>query len=330
MKKYNDINYKDEIKLPMLNEGVVLDGLNLKSFAIKNEINSQATYKDFVAFKQNTIAAPIRVMGIALHNGQHVAVELLPAPANYGVQFQINNQLIRADFQNVVQSPLCTEIRNNNGDNISTIEHLLSALYGLGIDNILIKTDGNELPILDGSAAMWVKKIAQVGINAQEITRSYYKITREIRVEHGDSFAVLRPYHGFKMDYTIDYQNPFIGRMQKIMEITPESFQSELMLARTFCLASEIDYMRSVNKAQGGSLENAVVVSDTGIINPEGLRYPDEFVRHKMLDAVGDLALAGRSLLAHYECYKGGHALNNKLLRALFSDSANYIEASYP
>ncbi len=286
--------------------------------------------KDSMANKQFTIGRPVKVAGVALHDGQNSVVEILPAGLGHGVQFLVNGQSISAQFDNVVQSPLCTMLKNANNMAVSTVEHLLSALYGLNIDNVLIRTDNGELPILDGSALDWVKYISAAGFVEQQGPRQYLQINKMVRVDNGDSFVEIHPYNGFKMDYTIEYKNPHIGRQQLVLEVTPQSFQTELMRARTFCLLAEVEYMRANNKAKGGDLSNAIVYDDNGVMNPEGLRYPDECVRHKMLDAVGDLALAGYMILGHYIGFKSGHALNNNLLRAIFANRSNYELVTWP
>ncbi|HYF55889.1 MAG TPA: UDP-3-O-acyl-N-acetylglucosamine deacetylase, partial [Salinarimonas sp.] len=212
-----------------------------------------------------------------------------------------------------------------------TIEHLMSALYGLGVDNVLVEIDGTEVPILDGSAAPFVAAIEAVGLASVDAPRRYVRVKRAVRVEQGHAFAELRPNdRAFRLDVEIDFPSSVIGRQRKVYELTASSYRREISRARTFGFMRDVERLWKAGFALGASLENTVAVGEDAVINPEGLRYADEFVRHKTLDAIGDLALAGLPLLATYRSYCGGHRMNFAVLEALFSDRANYeiVEAT--
>jgi UDP-3-O-[3-hydroxymyristoyl] N-acetylglucosamine deacetylase len=225
----------------------------------------------------------------------------------------------------VSATALCTVIGEADSGCVATIEHLMSALAGLGIDNVCVEIDGPEVPILDGSAAEFVDAIEQTGVAQLAAPRKLIKVLQTVRVDMGKSFAELKPFdRGFRLDVEIDFDTPLIGRQRKIFDLSPAAYKREIARARTFGFMRDVEALWKAGFALGSSLENTVAIGEDRIINPEGTRWPDEFVRHKVLDAVGDLALAGAPLLGEYRSYCGGHRLNFMMLEALFADRANY------
>ena len=210
---------------------------------------------------------------------------------------------------------------NDDGVRISTIEHLFAALAGLGIDNALIEVDAPEIPIMDGSASPWVFLLQSVGIQEQSAAKKYLRIKDTVRVEDGDKWAELRPFNGFRVDFAIDFNHPEIARSQQhmVMDFSTSAFVRDISRARTFGFMRDIEYLRANNLALGGSMENAVVLDEYKVLNPDGLRYEDEFVKHKILDAFGDLYVAGHAIVGEFCAFKTGHALNNQLVRALLA-----------
>jgi UDP-3-O-[3-hydroxymyristoyl] N-acetylglucosamine deacetylase len=222
----------------------------------------------------------------------------------------------RSEF--VVETTLAT-VLGKDGVQVSTVEHCLAALAGLGVDNAVVEVDGPELPILDGSASPYVQALLAVGLRSQGARRRVIRVEKPLRVANGDKFCILRPAHGFQVTYSIDFEGRYPGAQHFYLDLAPRTFAAELAEARTFGFLQEVTYLRSVGKARGGSLENAVVLDEGKVLNPEGLRMADEMVRHKMLDAVGDLALAGLPIQGHLIVHKGGHALHDSLVKALLS-----------
>jgi UDP-3-O-[3-hydroxymyristoyl] N-acetylglucosamine deacetylase len=256
-----------------------------------------------------------------------------PAGPDHGIVFRRTDlgADIPARFDHVVDTRLATVLGLDGGQvRIGTVEHVMAALAGSAIDNVLIEVDGPEPPILDGSAAPFLFLVDCAGTIEQDVPRSVIQVCRPIRVSAGDAFVELRPANpgaaGLEMELSIDFNAAAIGRQALSLGLTPQSFRHELAHARTFGLVEEIDEMRAAGFARGGSLDNAVVVDQARVLNPAGLRMPDEFARHKLLDAVGDLALAGAQLCGRFIAHRSGHALNNRLLRALFSDSGAWRE----
>ncbi|KQP30877.1 UDP-3-O-[3-hydroxymyristoyl] N-acetylglucosamine deacetylase [Methylobacterium sp. Leaf104] len=287
--------------------------------------------------QQTTLKAPATLSGIGVHSGNPVAITLHPAPANHGIAFLRtgmptgNDRLIKAHHACVSATELCTVIGDVESGAVATIEHLMSALYGLGIDNVLVEIDGPEMPILDGSALPYVQAIDAVGTASCGAAKRWIKVLRSVRIEVGRAFAELRPIdRGFRLDVEIDFENPVIGRSRKAMDLTPSAYRREIAGARTFGMMRDVERYWKAGFALGASLENTVAVGETAVVNPEGLRYADEFVRHKFLDAVGDLALAGLPLQGGYRSYCGGHRMNVGVLTALFSDRANYAIVEGP
>ncbi|WP_439496562.1 UDP-3-O-acyl-N-acetylglucosamine deacetylase [Bosea sp. (in: a-proteobacteria)] len=286
--------------------------------------------------RQTTLRAPVSLQGIGVHSGAPAGICLKPSSANSGIVFLRKeaeggpSHLIHARHTKVSATELCTVIGDRSGASVSTIEHLMSACTGLGLDNVLIEIDGPEMPIMDGSAAEFVAAIEATGIVALGATRRYLKILQPVRVENGRAFAELVPFDdGFRLDVEIDFDTPVIGRQRKVFDLEPVAYAGEISRARTFGFMREVEQLWKAGFALGASLDNTVAIGDDKVVNPEGLRYADEFVRHKVLDAVGDLALAGYPILGEFRSYCGGHRLNVRILEALFADRANYavIEA---
>ena len=283
---------------------------------------------------QRTLKASIACVGTGLHSGRRVRLSLGPAPAGHGIVFRRTDCQadVPARFDQVVDARLATTVgcSNTAGVRVGTVEHLLAALAGSGVDNAVVALDGPELPILDGSAAPWLFLIDCAGlIDQPEAPRQSIEVRRAVRVQDGESWAELLPpgpYDGLEMAVSIDFSAAAIGRQSIALRLSGESFRHELARARTFALAEDVGAMRAAGLARGGTLENAVVVDGARVVNPDGLRMRDEFVRHKLLDAVGDLALAGAPLRARFRAHRPGHALTNRLLRALFADPAAWRE----
>jgi len=280
---------------------------------------------------QTTLRAAVTLVGIGVHSGDEVKMILHPAEANHGIAFLRTglqgglDRLIDARHLAVTATELCTVIGDRESGAVATIEHLMAALTGLGIDNVLVEIDGPEVPILDGSSAPFIDAIDQVGIVTQSATRRYLKVLKPVRVTQGKAFAELFPNErAFRLDVEIDFPTPVIGRQRKAVDLSPSVFRREISRARTFGFMRDVEKLWTAGFALGASLENTVAIGDDGIMNPEGLRYSDEFVRHKLLDAVGDLSLAGMPLLGTYRSYCGGHRLNFSVLEALFSNRSNY------
>jgi UDP-3-O-[3-hydroxymyristoyl] N-acetylglucosamine deacetylase len=281
--------------------------------------------------QQMTLRAPATLSGAGVHSGADVKIVIYPAEANHGIVFlrtglaNGHDRLIDARHLAVTATELCTVIGERDSGAVATIEHLMSAFYGIGIDNALVEIDGPEVPILDGSAAPFVDAIDQVGTVMINAPRRYLKVLKPVRVESGTAFAELRPRdRGFRVDVEIDFANPVIGRQRRAIELSSSVYRREVARARTFGFMRDVERLWKSGFALGASLENTVAIGEDAIINPEGLRYADEFVRHKILDAVGDLALAGLPLLGAYRSYCGGHRLNLAVVDALFANRSNY------
>ena len=273
---------------------------------------------------QHTLAGPAVFAGVGLHTGRRVRAAILPAPADSGVVFLRTDVKgdgrIEARAQNVSNTRLSTVIGNAAGASVSTVEHLMAALYGLGVDNALIELDGPEAPILDGSAEPFVRLIDRAGRRRQEAPRQAIEILEAIEVTDGDKRASLVPAATFELSVEIAFDSAAIGRQRLDMAVDEDSFRAELAGSRTFGFLHEVEALRSAGLAQGGALENAIVVDGDRVVNPEGLKRPDEFVRHKAIDAIGDLATLGRPLIGRYEGRLAGHALNNALARAVLAN----------
>jgi UDP-3-O-[3-hydroxymyristoyl] N-acetylglucosamine deacetylase len=286
---------------------------------------------DATTWCQHTLKASIGCVGVGLHSGQRVTLTFHPAGVDHGIVFRRTDLGvdIPARFDHVVETRLATVLGAPGGATIGTVEHVVAALAGCGIDNALVELDGPEPPILDGSAAPFVFLLGCAGRTEQSAPRAMIEVRRTVRVSDGDAFVELRPdpgSGGLEMALSVDFTAVAIGRQALSLRLSPESFRNELARARTFAMAEEIEQLRAAGLAQGGSLENAVVVEQARVLNPAGLRMPDEFARHKLLDAVGDLALAGAPLCGRFVAHRSGHTLNNRLLRALFADRSAWRE----
>ena len=286
---------------------------------------------------QTTIAAPLTLTGIGVHSGREVSITFQPAEAGTGVVFQRQHDdgsvsEYRAVSAHVGNTDLCTVLGTNPARSIATIEHVMAALYALGLDNVIVEVDGAEMPIMDGSSEMFIEAIEQVGITNLGVKRRYIRVTKPVRIESGASWSEFRPYDGTRFEVEIDFDSKLIGRQKWAGDLTAESFKTELSRARTFGFMRDVERLWAAGFALGSSLENSVVISDDDtVINVEGLRYEkDEFVRHKTLDAVGDLALAGAQFIGCYRSYRGGHKMNANALKALLSDPTAYEVVEAP
>jgi UDP-3-O-[3-hydroxymyristoyl] N-acetylglucosamine deacetylase len=289
--------------------------------------------------KQTTLRSATSLTGIGVHSGKPVKIVLHPADANTGVTFLRTglagglDRLIEARHVAVSATELCTVIGDASSGSVATIEHLMSALAGLGVDNVLVEIDGPEVPILDGSAIAFVEAIEQTGLVQLSATRRYLKVLKPVRASQGKAYTELRPHRsGFRLDVEIDFETALIGRQRKVIDLTPKAFSRDIARARTFGFMRDVEKLWKAGFALGASLDNTVAIGEDRIVNPEGTRYPDEFVRHKILDAIGDLALAGQPILGEYRAYCGGHRLNAMVLEALFADRSNYalVETAAP
>ncbi len=284
-----------------------------------------------IMVRQRTLAKEIKVTGIGLHSGAKVSAVFAPAPAGTGIVYTRGDLspkvTMKCSADNVRDTQLCTALVNTDGVRISTVEHLTAALCALGIDNLKIEVNAPELPVMDGSSQPFLYLFENAGVKELDAPREFLRVKRKVRVEDKDKWAELNPNDGgFFMDLTIDFNHPAMDRdlQHFAFEFSGKSFLEQLSRARTFCFMRDVEYMHAHHLAMGGSLENAVVLDDYRVVNPEGLRYPDEFVKHKMLDAYGDLYMSGRSIIGNFKAYKTGHALNNALLRALLADPKNF------
>jgi UDP-3-O-[3-hydroxymyristoyl] N-acetylglucosamine deacetylase len=287
------------------------------------------------AVKQTTLRRRAYLSGAGVHSNAPVQLTLHPAEADHGIVFlrtglpNGESRVIEAVWSQVTMTELCTVIGDSSGS-VATIEHLMSALAGLGIDNALVEIDGPEVPIMDGSAYRFVEAIDEAGIIELSAPRRFVKVLKPVRIDMGRGFSELRPAaSGFHLDVEIDFSAGIIGRQSTNIELDPSTFRREISRARTFGFIRDVERLWKAGFALGSSLENSVALEDDRIINPEGLRYSDEFVRHKTLDAIGDLSLAGLPIIGGYRSYCGGHKMNVAVLEALFSDATAYdiIEA---
>ncbi len=272
---------------------------------------------------QNTLKTSIVFEGVGLHTGETIRMVLRPASAGHGIWFrrtdiQLGNGMIPALWDMVERSPLCTKLVNESGVSVSTVEHVMAALAGCGIHNALIEIDGPEVPILDGSSAPFVRGIMARGVRRLAAPVLAFQVLKEVTVEKDGAKATLLPCDNFEIEFHIDFADAAIGRQSKTLDMHNGTFARELCDSRTFCRQADVDAMHANGLALGGTLDNAVVVDGEEVLSPGGFRYEDEAVRHKMLDALGDLSLAGGPIFGHYVGERAGHSLTNTLLRALF------------
>jgi len=284
--------------------------------------------------RQRTLKSVIGASGVGLHTGQKVRMTLRPAPADTGIVFR------RIDLASPVDIPARAELVGDtrmasclvrDGVRVSTVEHLMSALGGLGVDNAYVDLDAPELPIMDGSASPFVLLIQQAGVEEQAAPKRFLRVMRRVEVRNGDKWARLEPYDGFKLSFSIDFRHPVIERSTQSVSVdfAETSYLKEIARARTFGFMHEVEELRESGLALGGGLDNAVVLDEFRVLNAEGLRFADEFIRHKLLDAIGDLYLLGKPLLGAFSAHKSGHALNNRLLRALLADQTAFETVTF-
>jgi UDP-3-O-[3-hydroxymyristoyl] N-acetylglucosamine deacetylase len=284
--------------------------------------------------KQRTLKKAISATGVGLHNGEKVTLTLRPAAADTGIVFkrvdlpQPNEILVTPNA--VHDTRLCSALEAN-GARVATVEHIMSALAGLGVDNVYIEVDASEIPIMDGSSGPFVYLLQEAGIAEQAAAKKFIRVKKTVQVIEGDKWVRFEPYHGFKVDFTINFNHPVFensGSQVKI-DFAEDSYIKEISRARTFGFMHEVEYLRSNGLARGGSLDNAIVLDEYRVINADGLRYNDEFAKHKVLDAIGDLYMLGHPILGAFFAYKSGHALNNQLLRALMQDETAWEYATF-
>jgi len=284
--------------------------------------------------RQRTLKSVVKATGVGLHSGAKVTLVLRPAQANTGVVFRRVDLAppvdLKADPHGVGDTRLASCLEQG-GARVATVEHLMSALSGLGIDNIYVDVDAAELPIMDGSAAPFVFLLQSAGIEEQNAAKKFLRVKKAVEVRDGDKWARLSPYDGFSLDFSIVFNHPAVDRSgsRARIDFADQSYLKEVARARTFGFMQDVESLRDQGLALGGSLENAIVMDEYRVLNSDGLRYADEFVKHKILDAIGDLYLAGHPLLAAFEAHKSGHALNNQLLRALLADESAWELTSY-
>jgi UDP-3-O-[3-hydroxymyristoyl] N-acetylglucosamine deacetylase len=285
--------------------------------------------------KQRTLKNSIRATGVGLHTGKKVLMVLRPAPANSGIVFRrtdLDDFIdIPAKAGNVSQTTLGTSLTVDGGGTVSTVEHLMSALAGLGIDNLVVELSAGEVPIMDGSAGPFVFLLQSAGIEEQNAAKRFVRIKKSVKVEDGDKWARFDPYDGFKVNFEIEFDHPVFKRRSQVaaMDFSTTTFLREVSRARTFGFMRDLEYMRARNLALGGNLDNAIVLDDYRVLNEDGLRYEDEFVKHKILDAIGDLYLLGHSLIGEFSGFKSGHGLNNLLLRTLIADESAWEDVTF-
>lgn len=284
--------------------------------------------------QQRTLRTAIRATGVGLHTGEKVYMTLRPAAENAGINFRrvdLDEPVdVPADPKLVGETMLGTTLIKN-GVKVATVEHLMSALAGLGIDNLHVDLSAAEVPIMDGSAGPFVFLLQSAGIEEQNAAKRFIRIKKKVRVEDGDKWAELRPFNGFKVNFEVFFNHPVFNKIsqQASIDFSSTSFLKEISRARTFCFLRDVEALRERNLTLGGSMDNAIVLDDYRILNEDGLRYSNEFVIHKILDAIGDMYLLGHTLIGEYRAYKSGHGLNNKLLRELLEQNSAWEEATF-
>ena len=284
--------------------------------------------------RQRTLKTAIRATGVGLHTGEKVYMTLRPAAANSGITFRrvdLDEPVdIPADARLVGETMLGTTLIRD-GVKVATVEHLMSALAGLGIDNIHVDLSAPEVPIMDGSAGPFVFLLQSAGIEEQNAPKKFFRIRKKVRVEDGDKWAEFTPFNGFKVNFSIDFNHPVFNKLSReaSIDFSSTSFLKEISRARTFCFLRDVEALRARNLTLGGSMDNAIVLDDYRILNEDGLRYTNEFVIHKILDAIGDVYLLGHCLIGEYSAHKSGHDLNNKLLRAMLADESAWQEVTF-
>ncbi|MBM3545044.1 MAG: UDP-3-O-acyl-N-acetylglucosamine deacetylase [Alphaproteobacteria bacterium] len=287
--------------------------------------------KGFIGARQTTLASEISLKGTGVHSGAPVSMALCPADGDTGVRFLLSDGTeIAADQGSITGVTMSTVLGDGNGSAVATVEHLLAALHGLGVDNAVVEMDNPEVPIMDGSASYFVEAIDEAGLAELDTPRRFLKVLKPVRVDDGGAYGELTPYNGFHLDIEIEFDTPVIGNQRIEIDLNPGSFRRELARARTFGFMKDVERLWASGLALGASLENTVAIGDDRVINREGLRFADEFVRHKALDAVGDLALAGAPILGAFRSHRGGHRLNTLVLKALFADAEAWTMIEAP
>lgn len=286
--------------------------------------------QDFTVIRQRTLKSTIRATGVGLHTGKKVYLTLSPAPVDAGIVFRRTDvtpaAIIPVNAKGVRNTQLATRLYNEDDVHVSTIEHLMAALAGLGIDNCLIDVSAEEIPIMDGSAAPFVFLVQSAGIEEQSAPKKFIRIKKPVEVRVDDKWARFDPFNGFKVDFTIDFNHPVFQKDSQRLNVdfSTTSFVKEISRARTFGFMRDIEELRKRDLALGGSMENAIVIDDYRVLNAEGLRYKNEFVRHKILDGIGDIYLMGHSMIGAFSGYKSGHELNNLLVREMFKQQHSW------
>jgi UDP-3-O-[3-hydroxymyristoyl] N-acetylglucosamine deacetylase len=287
--------------------------------------------KGFIGARQTTLASEISLKGTGVHSGAPVSMALCPADGDTGIRFLLaDGTEIAADQGSITAVTMSTVLGDGNGSAVATVEHLLAALHGLGVDNAVIEMDNPEVPIMDGSASYFVEAIDEAGLAELDTPRRFLKVLKPVRVDDGGAYGELTPFNGFHLDVEIEFDTPVIGNQRIEIDLNPGSFRRELARARTFGFMKDVERLWASGLALGASLENTVAIGDDRVINREGLRFADEFVRHKALDAVGDLALAGAPILGAFRSHRGGHRLNTLVLKALFADAEAWTMIEAP
>jgi UDP-3-O-[3-hydroxymyristoyl] N-acetylglucosamine deacetylase len=272
---------------------------------------------------QKTLRSRVSLSGIGVHSGRPVSISLCPADPDSGISFLRTNLPGCPDIEipalaaRIGSTELCTVLGDPRGASVATVEHLLAALVGMGVDNVVVEIDGPEVPVMDGSARAFVDAVDRAGLVVQTAPKRFLKIRKPVRIELGSAFAEFRPYEGYRLEIGIAYDCPVIGEQAIAIDLTPKKFRKEIARARTYGYMKDVERLWAAGFALGSSLDNSVVIGDGAVVNPEGLRFADEFVRHKVLDAIGDLALAGATLRGLYRSYRGGHKLNAMAVSAL-------------
>ena len=296
--------------------------------------NEKFTFTDqklprfLIAEKQKTISKSITITGIGLHTGNNVSMTLNPAPPNTGFVFRIKKDkstvFIKAIYSNVHSTELCTLLSDGNGNNISTVEHILSALHGLEIDNVYIDLDSNEVPVCDGSSIIFINSLKKNGFQSQDNFKKFIKIKKVIEVKDNEKIARVSPFDQTMITCNVEYPHKCIGKQSISLTLTPDLYETQISSARTFGFIKDVDKLKEKGLILGGSLDNAIVLDDEKVLNKDGLRFADEFVRHKVLDFIGDISLAGHKIIGSFYTSHSGHELNIKLLKEIFSSNDNW------
>jgi len=300
----------------------------LKKQNEKLSFTDQKLPRFLIAEKQKTISKSMTITGIGLHTGNNVSMTLNPAPPNTGFVFRIKKDkstvFIKAIYSNVHSTELCTLLSDGNGNNISTVEHILSALHGLEIDNVYIDLDSNEVPVCDGSSIIFINSLKKNGFQSQDNFKKFIKIKKVIEVKDNEKIARVSPFDQTMITCNVEYQHKCIGKQSISLTLTPDLYETQISSARTFGFIRDVEKLKEKGLILGGSLDNAIVLDDEKVLNKDGLRFTDEFVRHKVLDFIGDISLAGHKIIGSFYTSHTGHELNLKLLKEIFSSNDNW------